>query len=371
MAVTNPAAFLQNAGATHTAEVTRNAFNGMISGARAAASLIPRGGVHPALGTQLAVTQQGAPAMGITVGTGHIFIPGTEGTTQGGYNCYAGTTTNVAVTAAHASLPRIDLVVAKVEDAAYSGAVNAWSLAVVAGTAAGSPAAPAAPANSVILAQIAVAAAASSIVNANITDRRPYISMGIIPCATVADLPSVAFDGMFAFVRSNDSLYFHDGVAWQRNFERYKGVCKLFQPSGQVIVDSTDTILTFGASSEEIDTDGWHDTGVNPTRITPNVPGYFRVSISGYWAFNNTMNYSDVFLRKNGSVVARMGNLQIPSTNNISKWAGTVSEIFTANGSSDYFESGIRHTTTAAASQTTNAGASTSSRFTVEYLRPL
>jgi hypothetical protein len=373
MAVTNPAAFLQNAGATHTAEVTRNAFNGMISGARAAASLIPRGGVHPALGTQLAVTQQGSPAMGVTVGTGHIFVPGTEGTSQGGYNCYAATTTNLSISAAHASLARIDIVVAKVEDSVYSGATNAWSLAVVTGTAAGSPAVPSAPANSVILAHVAVAANATTIVNANITDKRPYIAMGIIPVATPADLPSVAFDGMFAFSRSNDSLYFHDGVTWQRNTERYNGICKLFGFASQNVSDSTDTVLNFGASHEELDTDGWHDTVTNNSRITPNVPGYFRVTASGYWAFNNTMLYSDCFVRKSGSVVARMGNLQLPSTgqNNISKWAGSVSEIFTANGSSDYFEMGLRHTSTGGVTQSTNAGASTSPRFTVEFLRPL
>jgi hypothetical protein len=371
MAVTNPPGFLQNAGATHTAEVMRNAFSGMISGARAASSMIPRAGVHPALGTQLVVTQQGAPTMGITVGTGVVYIAGTEGTSQGGYTAIAPTTTNIAVTAAHATLPRIDIVVAQVQDQVYSGVTNTWSLAVVAGTAAASPVAPAAPNNSVILANIAVAAAVTSIVNANITDKRPYLAMGIIPVAAVADLPTVAFEGMFAFVRANDSFYYYDGAAWQRNTERYAGIVKLIGQTGQTALDATDTILSWGASTEEIDTDNWHDTVTNNTRVTPLVPGYYRVTVQGYWAFNTTIQYCGVFIRKNGTTVARSGNIQFPSTgqNNVSKSGGMCSDEFSMNGSSDYFEMGVHHTS--GVSQTTNTGAGTAPRFTVEFIRPL
>jgi hypothetical protein len=216
MAVTNPPMVLTNAGATHTAEMFRNAYGIGLTGARAASSLVPRGGVQPALGTQLAVTQQGSPTMGITVGTGLAVIPGTEDTDQGAYIGSAPTTTNVAVTAAHASLARIDLVVFRVYDSAYSGASNTSALEVIAGTA-GSGSPPSTPNNSLILAQIAVGAAVSSIVNANITDRRAFLGGGIIPVATVADLPAVGvYDGMMCYVRSEDTLYTYDGSAWGR-----------------------------------------------------------------------------------------------------------------------------------------------------------
>jgi ubiquitin-protein ligase len=217
MAVTTPPIALQNAGATHTAETHRNAYSVAISGARAAASLVPRGGVHPALGKMMAVTQQGSPTMGITVGSGVCAVAGTEGASQGAYYCLAQSDTNISVTAAHASLARIDIVVARVQDSAYSGAVNSFTLEVVAGTPSGSPAVPTVPNNSMVLAHIAVAANATQIVNANITDKRPYIGMGILPVATSADLPTVTFDGMFAFDRATDTLYWADTAGvWQR-----------------------------------------------------------------------------------------------------------------------------------------------------------
>ena len=219
MAVTNPAAFLQNAGATHTAEITRNAIGAFQAGPRTASSLVPRGGVHPHLGGALAVTQNGSPNMTVNVANGMIAVPGTEGTSQGQYICMAPTTTNLAITAAHATLPRIDIVVAKVEDAAYSGANNQWSLAVVTGTAAASPTAPAAPNNSITLATVAVAAAATQILNANITDTRPYSSVGIIYVKDVASLPSPAMGGMVAYVKSTGQLstYNENTTTWQNS----------------------------------------------------------------------------------------------------------------------------------------------------------
>jgi hypothetical protein len=243
MAVTSPPIALQNAGATHTAEMHRNAYSAAISGARAAASLVPRGGVHPALGNKMVVTQQGAPTMGITVGSGMCVVAGTEGTSQGAYQCLAQSDTNVAVTAAHGSLPRIDIVVARVQDSAYSGAVNSFTLEVVAGVANAAPAVPAAPANSMILAHIAVAAAATQITNANITDKRPYISMGILPVATVADLPSVTFEGMMAFVRSTDTLYWADASGVWQTQDSTRPVTQITATSDSGSVSSVSELL--------------------------------------------------------------------------------------------------------------------------------
>ena len=120
----------------------------------------------------LAVTQNGTPNMSINVAAGSVVIDGTESGTQGFYHMVNDATLNVAIAAANATNPRIDLIVAKIQDAQYSGATNAGSIVAVTGTPAASPSPPAAPANSVILAQVAVAANATSITNANITDFR-------------------------------------------------------------------------------------------------------------------------------------------------------------------------------------------------------
>lgn len=160
MTVQNPAIFIQSE--SHPAEDWREfhrALTGDVSGIMTA--------------TDLAVTEKAGTAdMSVDVAGGSCLIVGDETTTQGTYWCQNRGVTNLAVTASDATNPRIDLVVARVEDSAYSGGTDAWSLAVIAGTPAGSPVAPSAPSNSIILAEVAVAALASSIVDANITDQR-------------------------------------------------------------------------------------------------------------------------------------------------------------------------------------------------------
>jgi hypothetical protein len=66
-----------------------------------------------------------------------------------------------------------------VNDAYYTGALNNVVLQVVAGTPASSPVAPATPANSISLATVAVAAGATALTTANITDTRVLVTTNI------------------------------------------------------------------------------------------------------------------------------------------------------------------------------------------------
>lgn len=118
-----------------------------------------------ASGNELAVAEASPPAMSVRVNTGKAFI--------GGYyfEVHTGQET-LAISAAHATLARIDRVVVR-RDLAGRTAV----LAVLVGTPADTPTAPAltqvaAGIWEISLARIAVAAAAASIVDANITDER-------------------------------------------------------------------------------------------------------------------------------------------------------------------------------------------------------
>jgi len=125
------------------------------------------------------VSQRGAGAnMSVDVASGFAIIAGgNSAPVQGSYNCYNDATVNLAIAASDPTNPRIDIVVVTIRDAFYSGASNDVILQVVTGTPAGSPVAPATPTNSLLLANVAVAAAASSIVNANITDKRVTIGL--------------------------------------------------------------------------------------------------------------------------------------------------------------------------------------------------
>jgi hypothetical protein len=66
-----------------------------------------------------------------------------------------------------------------VNDAYYTGSSNNVVLQVVAGTPAGSPVAPATPANSISLATVAIAAGATALTTANITDTRVLVTTNI------------------------------------------------------------------------------------------------------------------------------------------------------------------------------------------------
>jgi len=125
-----------------------------------------------AVPTSLQVTQSAVPGMSVQVALGHAAIVGTTQSNMGVYTAYNDAATTATITTANPSNPRIDRVCLTVSDAYYTGALNTVAINVVAGTPAASPVAPATPANSISLATIAVAAGATSILNANITDTR-------------------------------------------------------------------------------------------------------------------------------------------------------------------------------------------------------
>lgn len=120
----------------------------------------------------LAVTQNSPTGMSVLIAAGWAAIVGTTTTNMGTYLAYNDASLAATITTADATNPRIDLVCLTVNDAAYTGSLNNLVVNVVAGTPAASPSVPATPANSIALARVAVAAGATSILTANITDVR-------------------------------------------------------------------------------------------------------------------------------------------------------------------------------------------------------
>jgi hypothetical protein len=176
----------------HSAQLFRQTLQNLLSGSGVVGS------------TDLEVTQETVANMSVNIGAGYVMIPGTQGsttgqranagsqhttyssmlanfTTQGIYNAVNPAKVNLTLEAANATNPRIDLIVASVQDAEYSGSFNQALLQVVTGTPAGSPSPPTPPENTVVLAQVEVKAKATEIKTASITNERPvatYIPKG-------------------------------------------------------------------------------------------------------------------------------------------------------------------------------------------------
>lgn len=133
----------------------------------------------------LAVAQNGTPNMSVNVAAGQAVIARSSSTPQDYYVAESpNAATNLVIATSDPTNPRIDLIIIRVNDAQYSGGVNNATVEVVTGTPAGSPVQPATPNTALLLATVAVAASAATIVNANITDKR-------VPWKRVAPSPSL------------------------------------------------------------------------------------------------------------------------------------------------------------------------------------
>ena len=181
MALRTPPSFLQNG--SHPAEQDRLTTQGLFrtSGILSAADL--------------AVTQSTVPAMSVQIAAGWGNIIGTTQANMGAYQYYNDAAATATITTADVTNPRIDLICITINDAYYTGVTNNVAINVVAGTPAASPAVPATPANSYALAQVAVAANATTIVNANITDLRVVVSNVSVAGAWTAYTPTPTSQG--------------------------------------------------------------------------------------------------------------------------------------------------------------------------------
>lgn len=150
-----------------------------------------------------------------------------------------------------------------------------------------------------------------------------------------------------------------------------KGVVRLIQQSAQALADNTDTALTFGAGSEEVDTSNWHDETTNNTRITPTVAGYY--TFTGLLFLPGATDYShlQIYIRKNGATILPSSVRIGPNATSGSRSLQVSVDNILMNGSTDYVEAvGNQDNTTAASRNTTSTGGNASCTFSAEFVRP-
>lgn len=162
MALINPPAWLQQG--SYPARTDRLVIK----------SIVPNAGVVDGL----AVVQTSGVSMGVRIGSGRAFIEGTSTTLQGMYNAVNDAFTTVPLVGSDSTFPRYDLIVLQIRDADVSGSTNEAVFLPITGTPSSNPQVPAAPSSSLVLARVLVAANASTISNAAITDTRLFTASG-------------------------------------------------------------------------------------------------------------------------------------------------------------------------------------------------
>jgi hypothetical protein len=184
--------FMQAATGDATISYTGQQFRDMLS------TLVTADGVS--LPGDLAITQRGAGAnMSVDIAAGSFAVTGDTIANQGVYIAQSTATFNLPITAANATNPRIDLIVAQIYDKQAGGGATtySWSPVAVAGTP-GSGVAPALPNSALLLGQVAVAANATAITSANITDQRVLLNTPSTPQDHMGSVATRAGSGIGA-----------------------------------------------------------------------------------------------------------------------------------------------------------------------------
>lgn len=246
--------------------------------------------------TELGTTQSGTPGMSVVVSAGRAQVVGTSVsppsgytfTTQAQYGVLNDAPVTLTIATSSPTNPRIDAVYIGVQDAFYSGSTNTALLGVVSGTPAVSPVAPSVPANSLLIATVAVAANATSIVNANIANVASVAKVLSPIFATIAalNLSGSPVQGDQARTLDTDTVWQYYGLYNSSTNVVGAQAAGWFPVGGNVpsayvtknIAQTVSTSVAITWSSTAADLDRWGIASTtNTTRLTAPVSGLYKV----------------------------------------------------------------------------------------------
>lgn len=145
---------------------------------------------------------------------------------------------------------------------------------------------------------------------------------------------------------------------------------KLVQTAGQNLLHNTDTALSFGTGSTDVDTHGLHSETVNPTRVTFDRDGTWNIrSILFMAAPGAAVRYNLLQLAcyKNGAVQTSRVRWPGPAVDNVS--GAIIGEFEIEADAGDYAEVVAMQQASTSGTKTTSAGGSFSSTMEVTYVR--
>jgi hypothetical protein len=192
---------------------------------RTVVDLIFTEGVVDPGGGDFEVTETSPLSLSVAVAVGRAVIQGDDETRQGKYLVVSDTVLNVPITAAPvAPNDRIDLIVLQCNDP-VAGSVrtpaNVAEVVAIAGTPSVTPSAPALPATAIPLAEVYVAAGATTIANADITDLRTPASNEAFTVTSNFQILTTAernaltpYPGQVIYNSDTDEVQVWDGASW-------------------------------------------------------------------------------------------------------------------------------------------------------------
>jgi len=254
----------------------------------------------------LLVTAKGSqPPMGVSVAGGAAWVRSTTGTRNGAYHVVNDASVDITLTAAHATLPRVDRIILRLGDTSDLGtASDNATLEAVDGTATvgatlvNLTGVTALPANSLTLGFVLVAATATTVAAASIGNLAD-------PFGTAAGYAAV--DGAVSGAPPAFATGRPAGFVPHAN---------VFNSAAQSLTTATTTVLAM--NSERIDNDGCHDLAVNNSRIIIQTPGLYAVTLNAAFAANAT-GYRTAGIRVNTAT-----DVAVPSALSVGAGASTL-----------------------------------------------
>jgi len=162
----------------------------------------------------------------VEVAAGEVYVPGSSSATQSGYYVRNSATATLTFGAADGTNPRIETVIARVKDKAYTGTEDLAEIAFVAGTAtAGATLSNlngkgAVPASSYVLGYVLVPAKATSLTNTEVKNTSAVALPGLqrYEEGTAAARPAAGVKGRIYYATDTECHFIDTGSAWQSLF---------------------------------------------------------------------------------------------------------------------------------------------------------
>lgn len=317
--------------------------------------------------------------MSLDISPGACWIDGTATASQGGYAVTSDSTETVTFSPGNTSTDRTDQVVVRVYDDAFDGSGSTEAVVEILEGDLTTGVAATVPDNTLVLYEVVVPAGTTSGGGGiNFSSQTTLVfgyavaAGGITPCETAAhrndltpvmsgttvwrqdlyametmeaswitqSVPVVSGSSDRASLSpkamtivaddSNELLYRYDGSNWRPAINN--PICVIYRNTGLSVTSSTDTVVDF--ESELTDTLGWHSSITNPSRITPTIAGWYRLTGGMGWSGHATGRRKHSWL-KNGSAIVGGG------TSYYAVNSGVILHLFSSplvylNGTTDY-----------------------------------